>query len=128
MRNRALLPALLTAVALGVSACGGGGDSDEDQIRSVADEFTEAVRDKDAGRFCDSVVTEQIPDGKKCEDEVSGQDFESIPKVEDVKVSEIKVKGDTATAKVAATVEGKEMKDDGSFKKVDGDWKLDLDE
>ena len=127
MRNRALLPTLLTAVALGVSACGGG-DSDEDQIRSVTADFSEAVQDKDGGKFCDSVVTEEIPKGKKCEGELSDLFFKGIGKLEDVKVSEIKVKGDTATAKVAATVDGKEMKDDGSFKKVDGDWKLDLDE
>jgi ketosteroid isomerase-like protein len=126
MRNRALL--LLTAVALGVSACGGVGDSDEDQIRSVTDDFTEAVQDKDAGKLCDSVAIEKIPEGKKCEGELSDTFFKAVGKLEDVKVSEIKVKGDTATAKVAATVEGKEMKDDGSFKKVDGDWKLDLDE
>jgi protein-disulfide isomerase len=126
MRNRALLPTLLTAIALGVSAC--GGDSDEDQIRSAVTEFTEAVQDKDSAEFCDSVVTERIPEGKKCEDVVGGKEFEAIGKLEDIKVSEIKVKGDTATAKVAATVDGKEMKDDGSFKKVDGDWKLDLDE
>ncbi len=91
-------------------------------------EFTEAVQEKDAGKLCDSVVTERIPEGEKCEDQVSGDEFESIGKLEDIKVSDIKIKGETATAKVAATVDGKESKDDGTFKKVDGDWKLALDE
>ena len=125
MRNRALLPTLLTAAALAVSACG---ESDEDQIRSAVTGFTEGVQDKDAGKLCDSVITERIPEGEKCEDQVSGEEFESVAKLEDIEVSDIKVDGDTATAKIVATVDGEKTEDDGTFKKIDGDWKLDLDE
>jgi ketosteroid isomerase-like protein len=126
MRLRPLVSTALVTTAVALTAC--GGDSDEDQIRSAVTDFTEAVQDKDAGKLCSSVVTERIPDGEKCEDQVSGDEFESIGKLEDIKVTDIKVKGDTATAQVAATVDGKESKDDGTFKKVDGDWKLALDE
>jgi len=126
MRLRPLVSTALVTTAVALTAC--GGDSDEDQIRSAVTDFTEAVKDKDAGKLCSSVVTERIPDGEKCEDQVSGDEFESIGKLEDIKVTDIKVKGDTATAQVAATVDGKESKDEGTFKKVDGDWKLALDE
>jgi len=129
MRNRALLLALLSAIALAVSAC--GGDSDEDQIRSVVTEFAEAVQEKDGAKLCDSVVTGRIPGGRQCEGEVADAFFEEVEQageVEGVRVNEIEVEGDTATARVLVTVNGEEMDDEGTFKKVDGDWKFALDE
>jgi hypothetical protein len=68
--SRALLPTLLTATVLGVSAC--GGDSDEDQIEGAVVSFSDASREKDAAKFCDVVIVEPILKGMRCEDLVSG--------------------------------------------------------
>lgn len=126
MRLRPLAAAVLVTAAVALTAC--GGESDEEQIEEVVAEFADAVKEKDAAKLCATVVTEQIPEGEDCEEQVSAEEFGSIGDVESIEVSDIKVDGNSATANVTATVGGEEMEDEASFRKADGDWKLNLDE
>lgn len=117
MRLRPLVAVVLLTAAVALSAC--GGESDEEQIEGVVASFSDAVREQDAGKLCDAVITERIPEGEQCEDQcedqVSAEEFGSIGDVERIEVSEIEVDGETATATVTATVGGDEMDDDASF-------------
>lgn len=113
MRLRPLVAVVLLTAAVALSAC--GGESDEEQIEGVVASFSDAVREQDAGKLCDAVITERIPEGEQCEDQVSAEEFGSIGDVERIEGSEIEVDGETATATVTATVGGDEMDDDASF-------------
>lgn len=53
-------------------------------------------------------------------------DFEGSGDVENAEVSDIEIDGETATAVITAEVDGEEMKEEMSFRKRDGDWKLDF--
>jgi len=124
-------PALLACAAL--VACG---SSDEDKIKETVDTFAKSVEDKDSDTFCGNVTSDRLGDPKdadkaveRCKKEVDDQQFESIGKVTDVKVTDIKVDGRTATAQVSGTVNGKKEKPSKeTFRKIDDDWKIDLDE
>jgi len=120
----AALIALLCAALL--AAC--GSSSDEDQIRDVVQEFAEAANDKDVGAICGQVVSEAFEDQEQCEKQADREgSIGDLGSVEDLEVSEIKVDGDTATAQIKATVGGETDEGPGKFRKVDGEWKLDLD-
>ena len=124
----ALLPALLLAFALGLSACGGGGESDEDKI--VATIETAATSTDPA--VCDETQTisfmEQTSGSsgkdaeKECEEETKSEDDNP----DSVTVSEVEIDGDSATANAefkggtfdAQTLELALVEDEG-------DWKLD---
>lgn len=120
----AALTALLCAALL--AAC--GSESDEDQIRDVVQEFAEAANDKDVGALCAQVVSKQFTDQEECEKMAGkGGSLGEVGAVEDLQVSDIKVNGNAATARIKATVGGKTDAGPGKFRKVDGEWKLDLD-
>ncbi len=120
----AALTALLCAALL--AAC--GSSSDEDQIRDVVQEFAEAANDKDVGAICGQVVSEAFEDQEQCEKQADREgSIGDLGSVEDLEVSEIKVDGDAATAQIKATVGGETDEGPGKFRKVDGEWKLDLD-
>jgi ketosteroid isomerase-like protein len=120
----AALTAFLCAALL--AAC--GSSSDEDQIRDVVQEFAEAANDKDVGAICGQVVSEAFEDQEQCEKQADREgSIGDLGSVEDLEVSEIKVDGDTATAQIKATVGGETDEGPGKFRKVDGEWKLDLD-
>lgn len=95
-----LLPALLLALTVGLAACGGGGESDEDKITSTIE--TAATSTDPA--VCDETQTlkfmEQTTSGagkeaeKECEEEAKSG--ESNP--ESVNVSKVEVNGEKATA------------------------------
>ncbi len=125
MRSTATaLTALLCAAVL--AAC--GSESDEDQIRDVVQGFAEAANDKDVGALCGQVVSKAFKDEEQCEKQADRKgSIGDLGSVEDFEVSEIKVDGDTATAQIKATVGGKTDEGPGKFRKVDGEWKLDLD-
>ena len=120
----AALTALLCAALL--AAC--GSSSDEDQIRDVVQEFAEAANDKDVGAICGQVVSEAFEDQEQCKKQADKEgSIGDLGSVEDFEVSDIKVDGDTATAQIKATVGGETDEGPGKFRKVDGEWKLDLD-
>lgn len=126
MRVRPLISALLVVTAVALAAC--GGESEEEQIEGVVASFAAAVEQKDPGKFCDTVVGERIPEGERCEDQVTDEQLGALGDIESIEVSDIEVDGDSATGQVTATVAGEEMTDEANFRKVGGDWKLSLDE
>ena len=123
MRPAPSISALLCCTAL--AACGA---SDEDKIGESLTSFQQAVQDKDEKAFCAAVTSEQIRKADDCEKQVKAADLTSIGEVKDIKAENVKVDGDKATAKVSVTVRGQRTSDDATFRKIDGDWKIDLDD
>jgi len=126
VRLRPQVSALLVATAVALAAC--GGESEEEQIEGVVASFAAAVEEQDPGKFCDTVVGQRISEGERCEDQVTDEQLGALGDIESIEVTDIEVDGDSATAQVTATVGGEEMTDEADFRKVDGDWKLSLDE
>jgi ABC-type glycerol-3-phosphate transport system substrate-binding protein len=123
----ALLPALL--LALGLAACGGGGESDEDKIVSVIEESVNSTDPAICGETQTLKFMEQTASAsgkeaeKECEKETEEEDSNDP---DSVNVSKVQADGGKATADV-------EFKG-GSFDKdtlevalieADGNWKLD---
>jgi ABC-type glycerol-3-phosphate transport system substrate-binding protein len=123
-----LLPALLLALALGLAACGGGGESDEDKIAGTIE--TAATSTDPA--VCEETQTldfmEQTTSstGKQAEKECEQEAEAGEGQPDSVSVSKVSVDGDSATAN--AEFKG------GNFDKQtlelslveeDGEWKLD---
>ena len=121
---RTLLPLTVLACCAALAACGA---SDEDKVEEAVGSFQQAVQDKDKKAFCDAVTSEQIRESDACEKQVKESDLESIGEVEGIKAEKIKVDGETATAQVSVTVKGERRSDEARFRKIDGDWKIDLD-
>lgn len=102
-------------------------------IEGVVKDFVEAGNERDCDKFADLITgeaTELVVEA--CKD----QDNDDGSKAELVSVRNVEIDGDTATAEVKLKVTSKD--DDGDvktetdsdtfgFKKVDGDWKIDLD-
>jgi ABC-type glycerol-3-phosphate transport system substrate-binding protein len=124
----ALLPALLLALALGLAACGGGGESDEDKITSIIEESATSTDPSICKETQTQAFMEQSSSAsggaavKECEEETKSG--ESNP--DSVNVSEVEADNGKATADVA--FEG------GAFDKQtvevalveeNGKWKLD---
>ncbi|HEX5592472.1 MAG TPA: hypothetical protein VFX35_03880 [Solirubrobacterales bacterium] len=125
----ALLPALLLALALGLAACGGGGESDEDKIVSTIEESATSTDPAICEETQTQAFMEQTTSAggaaavKACEEETkeeAGNDPDSVT------VSEVEIDGDTATANAefkggtfdAQTLELALVEDEG-------DWKID---
>jgi hypothetical protein len=122
------LPALLLALALGLAACGGGGESDEDKIVNAIEE---AATSNDPA-VCNETQTlafmEQTSGSsgkeaeKECEDEAkSGQG-----QPDSLSVTKIEVDGENATADAAfkgGIFDAQTL--ELALVEEDGDWKLD---
>lgn len=122
-----LLPLALLALVLGLVACGGGGDSDEDKIVEVIETSATSADPADCKELSTQAFLEQteLEQGaaavKSCEE--SAEDSSDDP--DSVEVSEVEVDGSAATANAAFT--GGSF--DGQTLTValvdeDGDWKL----
>jgi ABC-type glycerol-3-phosphate transport system substrate-binding protein len=123
----ALLPALLLALALGLAACGGGGESDEDKIVSTVES---AATSNDAS-VCSETQTLSFMEqtsgssGKEAEKECEKEAESGEDQPDSVKVSKVEVDGESATADAefkggpfdAQTLEL-------ALVEEDGDWKL----
>jgi ABC-type glycerol-3-phosphate transport system substrate-binding protein len=124
----ALLPALLLALALGLAACGGGGESDEDKITSMIEESATSTDPSICKETQTQAFMEQTSSAsggaavKECEKETKSG--ESNP--DEVNVSEVEADNGKATADVAFK--------GGAFDKQtvevalveeNGEWKLD---
>ena len=118
---------LLLVLGLGLAACGGS-ESDEDKVIDVIEKSAESNDPADCERLATQNFLEQVELSqgaeavKSCEENTEDDDEEA----ERVEVSNVKVDGSTATAKVAIT--------GGSFDgqtaemqvvEEDGDWKVD---
>jgi hypothetical protein len=121
------LPVLLLVLGLVLAACGGS-ESDEDKVRDVIEKTASSTDPADCERLGTQKFLEQVEfsEGaeavKSCEENAEDDEDET----EEVEVSDVKVDGSTATAKVAITGGGfdgqtAEMK----VVEEDGDWKVD---
>lgn len=123
-----MLPLALAALALGLAACGGSDESDEDKIVDVIETSVTSTDPADCEKFATQAFLEQteLSEGKEalesCEE--SAKDTEDDP--DSVDVTEVEIDGSSATADAAFT--------GGSFDgqaltvalvEEDGDWKLD---
>lgn len=127
-RKLLLLPCLLIISALALSACGGGGDSDESKIEEVIE--TSATSNDPAN--CTELQTQKFDEqnagaeGAAAVAECERESKEGEDQADSVEVSEVAVDSDAATAEVAFSGGGF----DGQTVEVallkDGDdWKLD---
>lgn len=99
--------------ALAFSACGGGGNSDEDQIKSLVGKV-----DDNPAALCDNATKEllaQLGGKAGCQQLAKTNKNKSKSKV-----SNVKVNGDTATA----TVTDSSGPSTVTFQKENGDWKV----
>jgi hypothetical protein len=98
-----LLPALLLALALGLSACGGGGGNDESKIEEAI-EMSASTNPVACAKYQTQNFIEQTSEGsgeaaiKKCEEEAKNG---KAP--EAASVSNVEVDGSQATAEAALT-------------------------
>lgn len=95
-----LLPVLLLALTVGLAACGGGGESDEDKITSTIETAATSTDPAVCGETQTLKFMEQTATGtgkeaeKNCEEEA--EDETNQP--DSVSVSQVKVNGESATA------------------------------
>jgi ABC-type glycerol-3-phosphate transport system substrate-binding protein len=125
----ALLPALLLALALGLAACGGGGESDEDKITSTIEESATSTDPAICGETQTLNFMEQTnsASGKEAEKECEKEtEKEGSNDPEAVKVSKVEADGGKATADVefeGGTFDNQKL--EVALVEEDGDWKLD---
>jgi hypothetical protein len=130
------LPRPLWAVlgAVVVAGCGGGGGtSDEDQIRRAVDGYAQAISGKQPRKLCDVLITKNLLDASKedrakqfesCRRRVGRQRFRGLPGPHRVKVDHVEVSGDKATARVRTTAAGQSNSSTVQFRRVDDRWRI----
>lgn len=125
------LAALMLALpALTFSACGGS-DSPEDQVTDAAEQVIAAQSPEEAEQVCREVVTPRFlqevygGDVQSCIDQPINDESE-IDDPGEVSVDSVAVDGEKADATIVTTG-GQTDGNDGTwtFRKQDGDWKLD---
>lgn len=123
-----MLPLALLALALGLAACGGSDESDEDKIVDVIETSVTSTDPADCEKFATQAFLEQteLSEGKEalesCEE--SAKDTEDDP--DSVDVTEVEVDGSSATADAAfvgGSFDGQALT--VALVEEDGDWKLD---
>lgn len=123
-----MLPLALLALALGLAACGGSDESDEDKIVDVIETSVASNDPADCEKYSTQAFLEQTEqsEGKEAVEncEESAKDTEDDP--DSVEVSKVEVDGSSGTADAAFVGGGF----DGQTLTValveeDGDWKLD---
>ena len=123
-----LLPLALLALALGLVACGGSSESDEDKVVDVIETSALSTDPGDCKELATQAFLEQteLEQGsaavKSCEE--SAEETEGDP--ESVDVSKVEVDGSAATADVAFTggnFDGQTLS--VALIEEDGDWKMD---
>lgn len=127
---RRSLPLLvvLAVAALGLGACG---ESDEEQIRSVAREFGQSMKDKDAQRACELLgpraeaqfvaLLGTFAGLTQCADLVKQTDGGDDPELSarDIASAKVAIRDDVATL----TAKGADERI--GLRKIDGEWRID---
>lgn len=125
--QRLSTPSVILALAFGLAACGGGGESDEDKIvetieTSVASTDPSACTELQTLKFTEQTQAEE---GKAAVKECEKEATDESDKPDSVKISKVAVDGSEATADVAfvgSTFDGQTL--GVALIEEDGDWKL----
>ena len=120
----------LAALAVAAAALAGCGDrpSDEQQVRTAVEAFSDATAAKDYQRLCDKILAPSlIADLKKiglpCE--IALQQGLGDVKQPRLIVGDVKVKGKTATAQVKSSAEGEPPSSDTiELEHTDAGWQI----
>ena len=127
MRRGMCAGALIASLAIGAAGC--GGSSDSDNIKSAVKGFFSALADRDGKKACDllskGLVQQAKAAGGDCAKSVSAVAAQAVPndkrdEARKITVTNVKIKGDTATA----TVKGKKGSRQLILRKEGGKWKL----
>lgn len=127
-RHKLLIPLFVLVLALGLAACGGGGESDEDKITNAIETASTSTDPVVCTELQTLAFAEQTQgeEGKaaveQCEEET--EDGESNP--DSVAVTKVEVDGSSATADAAfvgGSFDGQTL--GIALVEEDGDWKLD---
>jgi ABC-type glycerol-3-phosphate transport system substrate-binding protein len=123
-----MLPALLLTFALGLTACGGGGESDEDKITTTIEDAATSTDPAVCGETQTLAFMEQTTggSGKKAEKECEQEAEANADQPESVAVSKVAVNGEKATADAAfkgGSLDGQTV--EIALVEEDGEWKLD---
>jgi hypothetical protein len=124
-----LLPALLLALALGLAACGGGGESDEDKIASTIENAATSTDPAVCGEtqtlnFMEQTTSASGKEAEKACEKETEEEGDNDP--DSVEVSKVEADGGKATADAAfngGTFDGQTL--EIALVEEDGDWKLD---
>jgi len=121
--------ALVLALAVALSACGGGDDSDDAQ-QAVRD-FVQATNDRDGDRLCGHLLAQEYMEkatgasGDKAEGACNDQlSLIKGLKLRLVSIGATKVDGDEATVRATIVTGGQRTSRRFQLAKEDGDWKL----
>ena len=121
--------ALVLALAVALSSCGGGDDS-KDAQQAVRD-FVQATNDRDGDRLCGQLLSQEYMEkatgatGDKAEDACKDQ-LRLIKglKLRLISLGATKVDGDQATVRASIVTAGQRTNRRFQLAKEDGDWKL----
>jgi hypothetical protein len=121
--------ALVLALAVALSACGGGDDS-KDAEQAIRD-FVQATNDRDGDRLCGDLLSQEYMEkatgatGDKAEDACKQQlDLIKGLKLRLISVGTAKVDGDKAVVRAAIATGGRRSNRRFELAKEDGGWKL----
>jgi hypothetical protein len=121
--------ALVLALAVALSACGGGDDS-KDAQQAVRD-FVQATNDRDGDRLCGDLLSQEYMEkatgasGEKAEDACKDQlSLIKGLKLRLISIGATKVDGDEAIVRATIATGGQRASRRFQLAKEDGDWKL----
>ena len=127
--NRDLAARLALALALALSACGGGDDAED--ARQVVRNFVEATNARDGDQLCGELLSQEYLEkytgatGDRAEDACRKQlDLLTGLKLRLVSIGRVEVDGEAATVRATITTGGQRTKRRFELAKEDGTWKL----
>jgi hypothetical protein len=121
--------ALVLALALALSAC--GGDDDAEDARQVVRAFVEATNDRDGDQLCGELLSQEYLEkytgatGDRAEEACRKQlDVITGLKLRLVSIGRVEVDGEAATVRATITTGGQRSRRRFELAKEDGTWKL----
>ena len=119
----------MLALALALSACGGGDDSKD--VQQAVRDFVDATNERDGDRLCGDLLSDEYMEkatgatGDKAEDACRQQlDLIKGLKLRLISVGAAKVDDDRAVVRATIATGGRRMSRRFQLAKEDGDWKL----